>query len=115
MSYVDGMVAAVPKANKAAYLEHATEAAKLFREAGAISVVECWGDEVPKGKVTDYYRAVQAKDDEVIVFSWITWPDKATHATGWEKLMKDERMSSMEMPFDGKRLIYGSFDTILEA
>ncbi|MGB3501349.1 MAG: DUF1428 domain-containing protein [Mesorhizobium sp.] len=115
MTYVNGMVAAVPKANKQAYLDHAKSAAKIFREFGATSVVEGWGADVPKGETTDFWRAVQAKDDEVIVFSWISWPNKATHDAGWEKLMKDERMMGMDMPFDGKRMIYGTFETIFEA
>jgi len=108
------MVAAVPTANKEKYLEHARITAGYFKEVGATKVVETWGAEVPDGKVTDFKRAVQAKPDETIVFSWITWPDKATHDTGWEKLMQDPRMQKMEMPFDGKRMIFGGFESIYE-
>ena len=115
MSYIDGMVAAVPTANKAQYLEHARISAGYFKEVGATKVVENWGDEVPDGKVTDFKRAVQAKSDETIVFSWITWPDKKTHDAGWEKLMQDPRMQAMQMPFDGKRMIFGGFEGVYEA
>lgn len=116
MTYVDGFVAAVPTAMKAAYIKHAELAAGAFKDNGALSIVETWGDDVPKGEITDFYRAVQAKEDESIIFSWVTWPDKAARDAGWEKVMTDPRMSPEENPFplDGKRLIYGSFETILE-
>lgn len=114
MTYVDGMVAAVPTANREAYIAHARQAAALFREAGAISCAETWGVEVPRGEVTDFHRAVQARPDETIVFSWIAWPSKAARDAAWEKLMADERMSMAEMPFDGRRMIYGGFESLLE-
>lgn len=115
MSYIDGLVAAVPTANKAKYIAHAKAAAVVFRECGATSVVENWGDNVPDGKVTDLKRAVQAKPDETVVFSWITWPDKQTRDEGWEKMMQDTRMQGMEMPFDGQRMIFGGFERVLDA
>jgi len=116
MTYVDGFVAAVPVANKEKYRAHAETAAGAFKEHGALSIMECWADDVPHGKVTDFYRAVQAKDDEAVIFSWVTWPDKATRDAGWEKIMADPRMDpeNNPMPLDGKRLIYGSFDVLLE-
>ena len=114
MPYIDGMIAAVPTANKEAFLEHARTADAYFIEVGALKCVENWGDDVPDGQVTDLKRAVQAKEDETVVFSWITWPDKATRDAGWEKLMGDERMQKMQMPFDGKRMIFGGFEQILE-
>jgi uncharacterized protein YbaA (DUF1428 family) len=114
MAYVDGIIAAVPNANKEAFIKHAREIDPLFKEAGALSVVENWGDDVPDGKVTDFKRAVQATADETVVFSWVTWPDKATRDAGWDKLMKDERMANMQMPFDGKRMIYGGFERVFE-
>ncbi|MGF1543218.1 MAG: DUF1428 domain-containing protein [Parvularculaceae bacterium] len=116
MTYVDGFVAPVPTANKDAYLKHAELAASVFKEHGAVSVVESWGDDVPKGEVTDFHRAVAAKDDEAVVFSWVTWPDKAARDAGWKKVMDDPRMSPEQnpMPLDGKRLIYGGFERILE-
>lgn len=115
MSYVDGFVAAVPTANKATYLAHARKAGAVFKEYGATGYVETWGDDVPPGKVTDFQRAVQAKEDETVVFAWITWPDKAARDAAWAKMMKDERMSDQDMPFDGKRMIYGGFAPIVEA
>jgi uncharacterized protein YbaA (DUF1428 family) len=115
MSYIDGMIAAVPNANKAEYLAHARKAAAIFREHGATKCVETWGDDVPDGKVTDFRRAVQANADETVVFSWITWPDKATRDAGWPKIMQDSRMADMKMPFDGKRLVHGGFEQLLEA
>ena len=114
MAYIDGLVDAVPTANKEAYLAHASAAAEIFKEFGATRVVENWGDDIPEGKVTDFYRSVQSKPDETVVFSWITWPAKAARAAGWEKMMQDERMAKMEMPYDGKRMIYGGFDTIMD-
>jgi uncharacterized protein YbaA (DUF1428 family) len=113
--YVDGFVAAVPAGNKDAYLKMATKAAALFKEYGAIRVVETWGDNVPDGKVTDYKGAVKATADEKIVYSWIEWPSKQVRDESWKKMMEDERMKDQQMPFDGKRLIHGGFATILDA
>jgi uncharacterized protein YbaA (DUF1428 family) len=112
MPYVDGFVAAVPKANKQAYIEHAREAAVLLKEWGATRCVENWGDDVPEGQQTDFMRAVQAKPDEVVVFSWVEYPDKATRDAAGQKMMSDPRMQAMKMPFDGARLIYGGFETL---
>ena len=114
MNYIDGFVAAVATANKQTYLEHAKSAAKVFKEYGALQVVECWGDDVPEGKLTSFTMAVQRKPDETVVFSWITWPSKAAHDEGMKKVMEDPRMKNMQMPFDGKRMIYGSFEVILD-
>lgn len=114
MSYVDGFLAAVPDANKDAYLEHARIAADIFKEFGAERVVECWEDDVPDGKVTDFRRSVQRQDGESVVFSWVQWPDKATRDAGWAKMMEDPRMADMQMPLDGKRMIYGGFSPILD-
>ena len=115
MAYVDGFVAAVPVANKQAYIEHAREAAVLFKEWGATRIVETWGDDVPAGKQTDFMRAVAAKDDEAIVFSWIEYPDKATRDAVGQKMMTDARMQAMKMPFDGARMIYGGFESLFVA
>lgn len=112
MAYINGMVCAVPTADKEIYTKFAADMAVVFKDCGATEVVDTWGVEVPEGKVTDYYRAVQAKPDETIVFSWVTWPDKAAHDAGWEKAMKDPRMADVKMPFDGKRMIYGSFEKL---
>ena len=116
MTYVDGFVAAVPAANKEAYRAHAAKAAVVFKEHGALSVVECWGDDVPEGKINSMHTAVMRKDDEVVLFSWTIWPDKDARNAGWEKVMTDPRMQpeNNPMPFDGKRMIYGGFETILD-
>ncbi len=116
MSYVDGFVIAVPTANKEKFIAHAREFDPLFLEYGATRVLECWGDDVPPGKVTDFFRAVQATADEAVVFSWVEWPDKATRDEGVRKMMEDPRMdpSASPMPFDGKRMIFGGFATVLE-
>ena len=117
MSYVDGFVAAVPTANRDAYRKHAETALALFREHGATRCVECWGDDVPDGKVTSFPMAVKLKEDETVVFSWIVWPDKATRDAGMAKLMSDPRMQPdvNPMPFDGQRAIFGGFDMIVKA
>ena len=115
MNYVDGFVAAVPAANKEAFLAHAREALPLFKELGAIRMVECWGDDVPDGKVTDFKRAVKAGEDEVVLFSWIEWPSKDVRDAAMKKMMSDPRMRDMKMPFDGQRMIFGGFQPILDA
>ncbi|MFC3550220.1 DUF1428 domain-containing protein [Lysobacter cavernae] len=116
MSYVDGFVMAVPTTNKQKFITHAKGGDSVFMEYGATRVLECWGDDVPEGKQTDFRRAVQAKDDETVVFSWIEWPDKSTRDVGMEKAMKDPRLTpeANPMPFDGKRLIFGGFSPIVE-
>ena len=116
MKYVEGFVVAVPAANKEIYRKHAAEAAPLFKEFGATRFVECWGDDVPKGTTTDFRGAVMAKDDEVVVFSWIEYPSKEVRDAANQKMMTDPRMRAMgeQMPFDGKRMIFGGFMPILD-
>ena len=116
MSYVDGFVLAVPTANKQKFIDHATKGDSVFAEYGATRILKCWGDDVPDGKQTDFRRAVKAKDDESVVFSWIEWPDKATRDAGMEKAMQDPRLKPdvNPMPFDGMRLIYGGFSPVVE-
>jgi len=114
MSYIDGFVAAVPTANQQAYLDHARHAATLFREFGATRQVECWQDDVKDGQVTDFRRAVQAREDESVAFAWIEWPDKDTRDAGMARIADDARMAEMAMPFDGKRMIYGGFRPIVD-
>lgn len=114
MGYVDGFVIAVPAAKKQAYLESAQAIAKLFKEYGATRVVECWGDDVPEGKVTDFRRAVKAEEGEVVVFSWVEYPSKQVRDAATAKMREDERMKNVDMPFDGKRLIFGGFSPLLE-
>ncbi|WP_310476811.1 DUF1428 domain-containing protein [Sandarakinorhabdus sp.] len=114
--YVDGILLAVPTANREAYHRHAAQAAAVFKEYGAVSLFECWGDDVPDGKINSMNSAVQRKPDETVVFSWIMWPDKATRDAGFAKVMTDPRLSSEANPmlFDGSRMIFGGFDVLLE-
>ncbi|MEQ8291514.1 MAG: DUF1428 domain-containing protein [Roseovarius sp.] len=115
MTYYTASVAAVPTANKQAYIDHCAEAWTLFKPHGALRMIETWGADVPKGMNTDFHDAVQAKEDETVVFAWIEWPDKAAAEAGWEKIMSDPAMASMsEMPFDGSRMIYGGFEPVYE-
>ncbi|RDS82259.1 DUF1428 domain-containing protein [Dyella monticola] len=114
MSYIDGFVIAVPNANREQFIRHARTFDPIFVEFGAIRVVECWGDNVPDGKLTDFRRAVQAKENESVVFSWVEWPDKATRDAGMDKVMKDPRMNAAgDLPFDGKRMIFGGFAPVV--
>jgi uncharacterized protein YbaA (DUF1428 family) len=120
MSYIDGFVIAVPTANKQKFIEHAGMIDTIFTDLGATRVVECWADDVPEGKITDFGKAVQATADESVVFSWIEWPDKETRDAAMKKMMSedfdDERMNMEKnpMPFDGKRLIFGGFEPVVE-
>lgn len=120
MSYIDGFVIAVPTANKQKFIDHAAMADPVFMEMGATHIVEAWQDDVPDGKVTDFRRAVQAKEDESIVFSWITWPDKPTRDAAMAKMMSGELndprmdMEKNPMPFDGMRMIFGGFSPVVE-
>lgn len=116
MDYVDGFIVPVPAGNKEAYRELAAKLAPLFFEHGATRLVECWGDDVPDGKVTDFRMAVRAEPDETVVFSWISWPSKETRDEGMKKVIADPRtkMDGQEMPFDGKRMVFGGFMTIVD-
>lgn len=116
MEYVDCMIAAVPTANKAAYLEHARQAIPLFKEHGALRLVECRGDDIPGGEKTSLPMAVKCEADETVAFSLIVWPSRETRNRGMEGIMNDSRMNSenLPMPFDGGRLIYGGFEVILD-
>lgn len=119
MSYIQGFVIPVPTANKQAFIDHARKADAVFVEHGALKVWECWAEDVPHGKQTDFYRAVAAKEDESVVFSWIEWPDRETcdgfHAR-WEEIAAGDERFSMESnppPFDGARMIYGGFEPVV--
>lgn len=120
MSYIDGFVIAVPKANRQKFIDHANMADTMFIELGATRVIECWGDDVPDGNVTDFRKAVQATGEEDVVFSWIEWPDKATRDAAMAKMMDpentDPRMDQTNnpMPFDGKRMIFGGFAPLVD-
>lgn len=116
MDYVDGFVIPVPEANREAYRSMAAKAVPVFKEYGALSVVECWGDDLPDGKHTDFRGAVKAEPGETIVFSWVVWPSKAVRDAAYEKIMADPRMQpGPDMPFDGKRMIYGGFQVLLDS
>jgi uncharacterized protein YbaA (DUF1428 family) len=116
MSYVDGVVIPVPTGNKQKFIDHSKMIDALFLEHGATRVLEYWGDDVKEGKQTDFRRAVQARKDETVVFSWVEWPDKAPRDAGMKKIMNDPRMSpaSNPVPFDGKRMIFGGFSPVIE-
>ena len=120
MTYIDTFVAAVPTAQRDAYRQHCKTVDPWFLENGALRVVENWGDDVPKGELTDFHRAVAAEDDETVCFGWIEWPDKATRDESMGRLMsgevKDDRFDPEKnpMPFDGKRMIFGGFEPIFD-
>lgn len=115
MRYVDGFVAAVPTANREAYLEYVRLASAVFKKHGALAVIDCWGSDVPEGEVTSFPMAVQRREDETVVFGWITWPSRSARDAGMKKAGEDERLQNMEAPFDAKRMILGGFDVIGEA
>ncbi|GAA4762093.1 DUF1428 domain-containing protein [Stakelama sediminis] len=115
MTYVDGFVVPVPEGNREAYIASAKAAKPIFFEHGALHHVECWSTDIPKGEHTDFFRAVQAKDGECVVFSWITWPSKEVRDAAWEAMMSDDRMKTMDMPFDGKRMFWGGFETVFDS
>jgi uncharacterized protein YbaA (DUF1428 family) len=113
-SYVDGIVVPVPTDKRDEYASLAGKNAKVFVEYGATRVIETLGDDVPHGKVTDFYRAVQAKDGETVAFSFIEWPDKATRDQSWEKIMQDNRMQHGGGLFDGSRMFWGGFEKVVD-
>ena len=116
MSYIDGFVIPVPTGKKAAYREMCAKAANIFKEYGATRIVECWGDDVPDGQVTDFKGAVKADSSESIVFSWIVWPSKKVRDESNAKMRDDPRMKmTPDAPFDGKRMIMGGFQVLMDS
>ncbi len=115
MNYIDIFIAAVPTVNRSAYLEHVQATTAMLKDHGALKVTECWGDDIPEGKLTSLPMAVQCSKDETVVFSSVTWPSRQARDDGMKKFMADPRLESVSMPFDGKRLIFGGFQTISEA
>jgi len=116
MNYIDGFVASVKHSDKQAYIEHVQAMGPVFREYGALAVVDCWGDDVPPGKLTSFPLAVKCEPDETVVFGWVTWPSKAVRDEAWKSVMADPRLNTGKAPpFDGKRMIYGGFQAIAEA
>ena len=117
MTYVDGYILAVPKKNKSKYIQLAEESAAVFKDHGALSVVENWADEVPDGETTSLPMAVKCEADEEVVFSWIVWSSREARDAGNQAAMNDPRLQDWDpksMPFDGKRMIFGGFATIVE-
>lgn len=124
MGYVEGFVIAVPTANRQKFIDHASLIDPMFIELGALRVVECWGEDVPDGKVTDFARSVQATSDETVAFAWIEWPDKATRDAAHAQIAEwmnapdkaDPRMdpANNPMPFDGARMIFGGFEKVVD-
>ncbi|GHF92814.1 DUF1428 domain-containing protein [Thalassotalea marina] len=115
MQYIDGFVTAVPTENKEKYIAHAKEASDLLKKYGALKLVECWGDDVPEGKLTSFPMAVKCKPEETVVFSWVVWPSKDVRDRGMEAVVADPLMKVMEMPFDTKRIIFGGFQVVLDS
>lgn len=115
MSFLDITVIPVETAKKEAYLEHSRQTTPFFKAHGALRVVETWGVDVPDGTLTDFKRAVALKEGESVAVGWIVWPDRATRDAAWSKMMQDPQMSAMEMPFDGKRMIFAGFEQLSEA
>ena len=116
MNYVDGFVAAVPTAEKEVYQRHCQFMGAVFKEHGALAVVDCWGDDVPEGKLTSFPQAVQLKDDEVAVFAWIVYASRAERDRINALVMKDPRVDCKpeDMPFDSMRMFWGGFTGLVE-
>ncbi len=113
MTYVDGFVVSVATASKDTYVAFCQQMAALFKDHGALAVVDCWGDDVPPGKLTSFPLAVKAEPDETVCLGWVTWESRAARDAAWKKLESDPRMQSAgQPPFDGKRMIYGGFEMI---
>ena len=117
MAYVDGFVIPVPKDKLDAYKEMARLGCEVWMGYGALAYMETVGDDVPIGELTSFPRAVQAKEDELVIFSWVVYKDRASRDEIMARVMADERMKpGMEnMPFDGKRMIFGGFEAIVQA
>ena len=116
MAYVDGFLIAVPKNKIGDYKKLSRKAGKIWREHGALSYVECMGDDVPEGKLTSFPRAVKLKDGETVIFSWIVYRSRRDRDAINKKVMADPRLKfdPATMPFDAKRMIFGGFKTIVE-
>jgi uncharacterized protein YbaA (DUF1428 family) len=110
--YLDGMVASVPDGNRQAFIDHGAKVARLFKEQGARRVVDGWGVDVPNGKLTDFRRAVHAKEGETVVVGWIEWPDRATRDRGMGAIMQDPRMREALPAWNGPLAIFGGFTPI---
>jgi uncharacterized protein YbaA (DUF1428 family) len=115
MAYIDGYLIPVPDKNRDAYIALAEQAAAIFKKHGATQVVEAWGDDVPEGQHTSFPMAVKREEGETVVFSWVMWPSKAVRDAGMKAFMDEMQPTPESMPFDGKRMIFGGFQAIVEA
>lgn len=115
MNHVDLFIVAVPTANRERYLTHTQSTSRLLKEHGAQTVQECWGDDVPEGKITSLPMAVKCKADETVAFGIVVWASKAARDEGMKNFMADPRLESIEMPYDGKRMVFGGFQSIVQA
>jgi len=117
MAYVDGFLAAVPTANRDTFKRYAEALGVIMKAHGAVQLVDCWGDNVPDGEVTSFPMAVKCRDDEAVVFGWIVWPSREARETGMQNAMADPRMQPyiQDLPFDGKRMVFGGFEMLVEA
>jgi uncharacterized protein YbaA (DUF1428 family) len=113
MQYVDGYLIPVPNAKRDEYIALAKKSAEVFKDCGAISITECWGDDVPPGKLTSFPLAVKLEAEETVVFSWVAWPSREVRDAGMKQFMADTRLQPYEMPFDGKRMIFGGFQVVV--
>ncbi|MET0370022.1 MAG: DUF1428 domain-containing protein [Sphingobium sp.] len=116
MTYVDGFLLPVPRANKEAYKKMAQMAAPIWIEYGALDYMEAWGDDITPGKTNDFRTAVIAEEGEEVVFSWIVWPSKEVRDAGNAKIMEDPRlkMDMADLPFSGPRMMFGGFAPLVE-
>ena len=114
MSYIDGFLIPVPATNKDAYITTSKKMTAFFERHGAVRIVECWGNDVFDGKIVDFKRAVAAREGESIVFSWIEWPSKDVRDRANRAMREDVELMDVDMPFDGKRMVFGGFDVLLD-
>ncbi len=115
MTYYSGFLAAVPEENRQKYVDFAKKSWPFFQKKGALRMVENWGVDVPHGKVTDFYMATKAKDNESVIFSWVEWPDRATADAAFKNMENDPDMQDMgDMPFDGVRMMWGGFEPVVD-
>jgi uncharacterized protein YbaA (DUF1428 family) len=114
MPYIDGFIIPAKASDQAGFVDHAKRMDRIMIEQGATRIVEAWADDVPEGTVTDFNRSVQVADDETPVFSWVEWPDKATRDAAMEQMQSNPEMMNEPMPFDGKRMIFGGFEPMID-
>lgn len=114
MSYFDIAVYAVRSADKQALTDFATSTNTMFVEYGALRLIDCWGEDVPHGKLTDLYLAVAAEEGETVCVGIVEWPDKAVRDSAWARLESDPRMAGLQGPMDGKRMIFGGFSALVD-